>query len=143
MVDVAPSVDDAPDDDNGDESELDWARAVTTHSASAPAPPCPSGTPALADAVARDIHDPDHIAEILCVGADEVLEVQDLLEDEQDVIAKRAQTEAPSTFELHKHGAYVGREGNAARAAEYCRLLPFSRTSETLWKCAADVGATS
>ena len=50
----AQSVDDAPDDDNGDESELDWARAVTTHSASAPAPPCPSGTPALADAVARD-----------------------------------------------------------------------------------------
>ena len=95
MADVASSVDDAPDDDNGDESEPDWARAVMSHLASAPAPPCPSGTPALADAVVRNIHDSDHIAEILCIGPDEVLEVQDLLEDEQDVIAGEAQTEPP------------------------------------------------
>ena len=180
---VAPSVDDAPDDDNGDESQLGWARAATTHSASAPAPPCPSGTPALADAVARDIHDPDHIAEILCIGADEVLEFHDLLEDEQDVIAEEAQSEPPEDAEdgeslpagdtggnplevckeeagdepceanssvtpvvisaipanhatpttsaaphfwPRKHGAHVGRDGNAARAAEDCRLLPLS-----------------
>ena len=35
------------------------------------------------------------IAIILCIGADEVLEVQDLLEDEQDVIAEEAQSEPP------------------------------------------------
>ena len=54
-----------------------------------------SRNPALADAVARDIHDPDHIADILCIGTDEVLEVQDLLEDEQDLIAKEAQSKLP------------------------------------------------
>ena len=31
-----------------------------------------------------------------------------------------------STVWPRKHGAYVGRDGNAARTAEYCRLLPFS-----------------
>ena len=41
-------------------------------------------------------------------------------------VSRDAHDVGRSTFELHTHGAYVGRDGNAARAAEYCRLLPFT-----------------